>query len=63
MSNKEFNYVIGRYWKGKSGAISSYTLFSSDLYYSNKEDAERNKKHIEGLTGKKYKVFELVEQK
>jgi len=62
MSNKEFNYVIGRYWKGKSGAISSYTLFSSDLYYGTEKEAEKSKEYIEGITGKKYKIFELIER-
>lgn len=62
MSSREFNYAIGRYWKGKSGAISTYA-FGTEVHYGDKTDAENMRKFIEERTGKKYKIFELVERK
>lgn len=60
--SKKFNYTIGRYWKGKSGAISTYMLYSSDVFFGTQKEAEDNKNYIEEQTGKKYKIFKLVEE-
>lgn len=66
--NIEFNYAIGRYWKGKSGAIAVYT-YGSEVHCGDLDQAKSLLKIIQekadskkDTDGKKvYKIFQLVE--
>jgi hypothetical protein len=44
MPAKKFNYIIGRYWEGKGGAISAYMMMSSEVFFGTEEDAEKSRR-------------------
>lgn len=37
---KEFNYVIGTYWKGENGQIAPYMIHNSQVHFGTMRAAE-----------------------
>ena len=57
--NKEFNYIIGRYWNGKDGQICAYTVYT-EVHFGTLEEANKTLEYVEGRRPDKgYKIFKI----
>lgn len=65
-TEKQFNFAVGRYWEGDSGAVGCYMTYNNVVHFGTLKQAKAHRdycnRHSE-LDGepKDYKVFMLVE--
>jgi hypothetical protein len=60
-SEKKFNYAVGSYWEGDSGAVGCYAS-GSEVFFGSLKEAKKFKKYCESKDkNKPYKIFMLVE--
>jgi hypothetical protein len=59
---EKFNYCVGRYWEGTTGALAVYA-YGSQVHYDTKKDANAFLKYVKKQSPKHdYKIFRLVEE-
>jgi len=62
---KKFNYAVGHYWEGESGAVGCYA-YHSEVHYGTMVDAQNFLAYVQSqkktkAEKAKYKIFQLVE--
>lgn len=64
MSERRFNYAIGRYWEDDSDSVCIYAR-GAEIHYGTMEDAEwllgYVRRHSDPEVRDEYKIFKLVE--
>lgn len=65
---QKFNYAVGTYWEGNSGAVGCYTSYNSEVKFGALKDAKafrdycvNNSDLNEDGSKPDYKIFMLVE--
>lgn len=60
-TEKKFNYAVGSYWEGDSGAVGCYA-YHNEVFFGTLKEAKKFKKYCKSQDPEKeYKIFMLVE--